>query len=344
MYNPSRQAWAFQSGTLARFAAHHPYNTELDFSSIRRCLARWYENNRRDLPWRRTSDPYAIWVSEIMLQQTRVAAVIPYYERFLSRFPDARALARASEHEVLTLWSGLGYYSRARNLQKAAKQVAATGAFPRDYEEIRNLPGIGVYTAAAVASIAFGLPYAVVDGNVRRVAVRIAGDDNADVQGIASGLLDRREPGRSNQALMELGAVVCTPRDPTCARCPIKSHCAAYSSGLQASLPAPRAKPETVRLERTLVLILKRGRILVAPSPRVRGFWDLPEPSPGIRKGSHLGTFRHTILHRQYTFAVCAGSIVRRASGMRWIALARLDELPLSTAAKKALRCLNGIG
>ena len=199
--------------------------------------------HQRDLPWRRTRDPYAIWISEIMLQQTRVAAVIPYYERFLKRFPRVEDLAQASETEVLSLWSGLGYYSRARNLQKAARQIVEAGGFPRDYASIRELAGVGDYTAAAVASIAFGLPHAAVDGNVRRVVMRLAGDAAADVGAIATQLLDRRDPGRWNQAVMELGATVCLPREPLCAGMPcigrMPSSAAAAS---RRELPPPKKK------------------------------------------------------------------------------------------------------
>ncbi|MEP6963562.1 MAG: A/G-specific adenine glycosylase, partial [Acidobacteriota bacterium] len=183
----------------------------MDHVAIRKALTRWFGRHQRDLPWRRTRDPYAIWISEIMLQQTRVAAVIPYFERFLQRFPKIADLAAADETEVLTIWAGLGYYSRARNLQKAAQQVAAAGAFPETFESIRDLAGIGDYTAGAVASIAFALPHPAVDGNVRRVVMRLAGSAEVDVAAEATALLDRRNPGAWNQALMELGAVVCLP-------------------------------------------------------------------------------------------------------------------------------------
>ncbi len=276
-----------------------------------------------------------------MLQQTRVAAVIPYYERFLARFPDPSSLAQAPETEVLALWGGLGYYSRARNLHKAAQRIAAQRSFPRDYASIRALPGVGDYTAAAIASIAFGLPHAVVDGNVRRVAARLANDARADVQAIAEGLLDRRHPGRSNQALMELGALVCLPRDPRCAGCPVSAHCEAYRHGAQASLPPPRIKPATVRLALTLLLIRRGEKVLLVSSPRVQGFWDLPEPGPQALAGERLGLFRHAILNRQYTLEVCQGIIRRRLPGSLWCSVGDLKKIPLSTTAKKALRCLD---
>src|SRR5580692_2995461 len=183
-----------------------------------------------------------------MLQQTRVAAVIPYYERFLKRFPNAAALAQAPEEELLTAWSGLGYYTRARNLQSAARQIVERGSFPRAYHEIRELAGVGDYTAAAVASIAFGLPHAVVDGNVRRVTARIT-NGKGDTQEIADLLLERKNPSRSNQALMELGAVICLPRDPLCAECPIVKQCEARKLGTQNELPGKRVKLATIHLK-----------------------------------------------------------------------------------------------
>ncbi|HWB95145.1 MAG TPA: A/G-specific adenine glycosylase, partial [Bryobacteraceae bacterium] len=207
--------------------------------SFAAALLAWYARSHRDLPWRRTRDPYRIWISEIMLQQTRAQAVIPYYEKFLDRFPTVEALAEAPEHDVLAAWSGLGYYSRARNLQKAAVAITAAGGFPREYEELRRLPGIGPYTAAAIASIAFGLPHAVLDGNVMRVVARLE-NDPADIaspktrarfQQRAQELLDPREAGHFNQAIMELGATLCLPRAPQCLLCPVAGECRALAAG-----------------------------------------------------------------------------------------------------------------
>jgi A/G-specific adenine glycosylase len=310
--------------------------------ALRKQLARWYQRNARELPWRLTRDPYAIWISEIMLQQTRVAAVIPHYHRFLAHFPDAAALARASEAEVLTAWSGLGYYSRARNLRKAAQAIAALGDFPRDYVGIRDLSGVGDYTAAAVASIAFGLPHAVVDGNVRRVIVRLANDGKVDVQEAADRLLDRKNPGRSNQALMELGALVCLPREPLCDVCPVVGHCEARRQGTQAELPLKRPRGEVQRIRVVLLAIRKQGKILLTPSRRVQGFWDLPEPFPGARAGSVCGSFRHSIMNTQYVFEVKEATVDRSPKGSRWWEESRLMEIPLSTTAKKALGRLTG--
>jgi A/G-specific adenine glycosylase len=311
--------------------------------SLRTKLTRWYDLAKRDLPWRRTRDPYAIWISEVMLQQTRVAAVIPYYERFLRRFPDPAALAQAPEPELLAMWSGLGYYSRARNLQKGARQVVEQGEFPRDFASLLELAGIGTYTAAAIASISFGLPHAVVDGNVRRVLARLTNDGYADTQAVADRLLDRHDPARWNQAVMELGATVCLPREPRCGECPVAAHCAAYRAGTQRELPLKRAKPAPEHLQRTLLIIRRRGRILLTPSARVTGFWDLPEPEPGVKMGAVLGEFTHTITHRHYRFAVRETAALRPSGDARWHSEKTLTGLPLSTTAKKALKLYNAL-
>lgn len=307
-------------------------------TAIRAALIRWYQRVKRDLPWRRTRDPYAIWISEIMLQQTRVAAVIPYYEKFLAAFPDAPALAAAPEQQVLAMWAGLGYYSRARNLQKAAKSMF-DGVFPRFFEQIRELAGIGDYTAAAISSIAFGLPYAAIDGNVRRVISRLTGS-NDDLPIKAARLLDRHDPGRWNQAVMELGATVCLPRDPLCGACPLARFCRARRDGRQHEFPEKKKKPAPQRLERTLLVIRRKNRILLRPSTRVKGFWDLPEPFETAKAGAVLGSFRHTITFRHYTFEVREGTAKRVPGDFRWVRAAELDHIPLGTTAKKALRCL----
>lgn len=308
--------------------------------SIRGALTRWYESAKRDLPWRRTSDPYAIWISEIMLQQTRVAAVIPYYEKFLREFPDAAALARAPEDRVLTLWAGLGYYSRARNLQKAARQIAGAGEFPRDHASIRELAGVGDYTAAAIASIAFDLPHAAIDGNVRRVAARLAGSH--DAADLPHRLLDRADPGRWNQAMMELGATICLPRNPICEECPVAKFCEARKRNAQHEFPAKRPKRASLRLKRTLLWIRRGERILLVPSSRVRGFWDLPEKISHAKIGAELGEFRHTILHRHYRFTVRAAEC-QKTPKLRWFDLRELGKIPLSTVAKKALATFEGV-
>ena len=214
-------------------------------ATIRKLLGIWYDANARKLPWRQTGDPYEILVSEIMLQQTRVNAVIPYYQKFLSRFPTAESLAAAPESVLLSAWSGLGYYSRARNLQKTARTIVELGHFPTDHGQILELPGVGAYTAAAVASIAFRSPHAAVDGNVIRVTSRLSaevGDIGASattkrLTAFAQQLLDHSNPGRHNQAMMELGATICLPRSPNCKECPVASHCSARTQGLENELP-----------------------------------------------------------------------------------------------------------
>jgi len=273
-----------------------------------------------------------------MLQQTRVAAVIPYYRRFLQRFPDASAVAAAPEAELLALWSGLGYYSRARNVQKAARELVARGGFPKEHGELLSLPGIGDYTAAAVASIAFGRPHAAVDGNVRRVIARLANDADAEATAFASRLLDRKDPGGWNQAMMELGATICIPRQPLCDACPVASNCAARIAGTQNDFPRKRKKPDVVRLERTLLVIRRGSTILLVPSPRVKGFWDLPEPFPGARSGAELGSFTHAITNKRYHFRVKEATNAKMPSGARWFALKTLPEIPLGTTARKALK------
>jgi A/G-specific adenine glycosylase len=236
--------------------------TQLKPRSLRTFQSRlldWFRAHRRELPWRASRDPYRIWVAEIMLQQTRVAAVIPYYDRFLRRFPDVRALARARQSEVLKYWSGLGYYSRARNLHAAAKTIFAkhNGEFPRHLEAALSLPGIGNYSAAAVLSIAYDEPFAVLDGNVARVLARLGavrGDLREprtwrNLSETASQLLARRAASDWNQALMELGETICTPQSPECADCPIHRWCDAHAQGLADEIPAPRKKRAAVNIK-----------------------------------------------------------------------------------------------
>lgn len=324
-------------------------------ASIRRRLLSWYHEHKRDLPWRRTRDPYQVWISEIMLQQTRVAAVIPYYEGFLDRFPDVHALAAAPEQELLAAWAGLGYYSRARNLQKAAQKIQETGGFPRDYASLRSLPGVGDYTAAAIASIAFELKHAVLDGNVIRVLSRFTGEagsvDSIPVRNrlreVAERMLDPRRAGEFNQALMELGATVCRPKQPQCLICPLADQCVARQLGKQTELPLKLGRPSAVRVDKQLLVIERAGRILIWQRPgdhrRLAGFWELPEPGqlPGARVGARIGRFRHTIVNTNFRFDVFQASVVLVPKGFRWLAKKRTHEIPLSTTAKKALACLN---
>jgi A/G-specific adenine glycosylase len=315
-------------------------------------LLAWYRRGHRDLPWRRTGDPYRIWVSEIMLQQTRAQAVIPYYQRFLDRFPTVEALAGAAEQDVLALWAGLGYYSRARNLRSAAQQAVAAGGFPRDYAAIRALPGIGDYTAAAIASIAFGLPYAAIDGNVLRVAARLE-NDSADIgsartrerfRAIVQQWMGRSQPGVFNQALMELGATVCLPANPLCRDCPLARECRALQAGTVAQLPVKLRKVEPVAIAAVLLLARRGGRVLLrqkeAGARRMAGFWELPAPEelPGSRAGKTWGEFRHTITRHHYTFTVRSAGVDRVGANFRWFSAGELAGIPLSTTARKALK------
>jgi A/G-specific adenine glycosylase len=319
---------------------------------VSRLLLAWYARGHRDLPWRHSRDPYAIWVSEIMLQQTRAQAVIPYYRRFLARFPTVAALAAAAEDDVLALWSGLGYYSRARNLRRAAQRIATAGGFPRDYDAIRALPGIGDYTAAAIGSIAFDLPFAVLDGNVLRVVARVtndasdisAGRTRARFREIAQQWMDPRQPGHFNQALMELGATVCLPRHPLCLVCPLAVCCRARQEGTAAQLPVKLRKTAPVRLNGVLLVVRHRGRILLrrrdAAASRMAGFWDLPAPEdlPAAKLGARIGEIRHTITHHHYTLEVRGATAgLPDREGFRWFPIAQLTEIPFSTTARKAL-------
>jgi A/G-specific adenine glycosylase len=253
-----------------------------ELQQFRSLLLEWFRQCQRDLPWRKNRDPYRIWISEIMLQQTRVAAVIPYYERFLGRFPDVTALAEAPQEEVLRFWSGLGYYSRARNVHSAAQQIVARhgGKFPSSHPEVLALSGIGEYTAAAILSIAFDDKHAVLDGNVARVISRlkaIRGDLREPgrwrkLQSSAEQLLLRESAGDWNQAMMELGATVCTPRSPQCWLCPLAQFCEARKLGIAESLPEKRKKRATVRVQLVSAILLDAGNnsLLLRP-PKTLG-------------------------------------------------------------------------
>jgi A/G-specific adenine glycosylase len=294
----------------------------------RQKLLAWYRKNRRDLPWRRTKDPYAIWVSEIMLQQTRVVAAIPYYERFLSRFPDVHALARSRIDDVLALWSGLGYYGRARRLHEAARRVSRRG-FPRTEAQWRELPGIGPYAAAAISSIAFEEPAAAVDGNVVRVLSRFHAK-NGPVRDLAQAWLSPRSPGDHNQALMELGATVCLPRSPLCPRCPLSSSCKGRLDPRR--FPAPRARKPVTEERMSVALILRGGKVQLRRRPAtglLAGMWELPPAKP---RGAPLAVLKHSVLDRRQVISVYAG---RPRRGGRFFG--DLSRIPLTAAAKKCV-------
>jgi A/G-specific adenine glycosylase len=266
--------------------------------ALRRRLLGWYDAGHRELPWRfpqHAADPYRVWLSEVMLQQTRVATVLPYYERFVARFPTLGALATAREDDVLALWGGLGYYARGRNLAAAAREAMARhGGLPASLAALRALPGFGPYTAGAVASIAFAIPAAAVDGNVARVLARLGavrGDPSgtrfrARIDALAQELVDPRRPGDLNQALMELGATLCSRRAPACDRCPVAPLCAARAAGSAASLPAARRRPERRALALACAVVRRHGAILLARRPAhglFGGLWAPPaaEVAPG---------------------------------------------------------------
>jgi len=336
-------------------------------------LLAWYAACQRDLPWRRTRDPYAIWVSEIMLQQTRVETVIPYYRRFLDRFPTATALAEAPPDDVLAAWSGLGYYRRARLLLDGARAVAARGGIvPGDRDGLLAIPGIGRYTAGAVASIAFGQAVGLVDGNVARVLARLfAIEDDMRKGGmrvaerVADAIVARRDPGAWNQALMELGATVCTPRGPRCDVCPVASRCQALAQGRVAELPHLSAKkpPRAGRVQMLVATREEDSAILLARRTTDRlfgGMWEPPSVDGPARsraslvawlpvgRVSRVGEVEHVLSHRALTIDVLRATLLPGASpgappdgagydALRIVSLGRLDELGISTLARKVM-------
>ena len=328
-----------------------------NISRMRHELLEWYDRCKRDLPWRQTQDPYAIWVSEIMLQQTRVAAVIDKYKMFLGRFPTVQALAEANEQEVLALWSGLGYYRRARMLHKAAQAVIAdwAGTMPGTAVELRELPGIGSYTAAAIASIAHGEPIAVVDGNVERVLSRIRGWESHDAAGeaavrrrveeFAATLVDPRRPGDFNQAMMELGATVCTPRNPQCLVCPWARDCRTLGEH-----KTPKRAPMTTR-EMACVLAVRKGKaesVLLeqraATNSVMPGMWELPACKDEDAAGREPAmTVRHAIMQVNYVvrvYAMAPGQATRIAkakSHRRWVSTDEAGSMALTGLARKVL-------
>ena len=333
--------------------------TSTELISFRQALLHWFATQQRDLPWRRTRDPYAIWISEIMLQQTRVAAVIPYYQRFIARFPTMAALAEAPEDDLLAHWAGLGYYYRARNLQRAAQQAHDAGAFPRDYAGMRQLPGIGDYTAAAIGSIAYDLPHAVVDGNVLRVLSRVLADGTniASLSGkrhfaaIADTVLDSSHPGTFNQAMMELGATVCLPKNPQCLVCPVSPWCRARQAGTQADFPLKIVPRKSVKETRTLFWIEDRERRILAwqrpaTSRLMPGFWELPEARqlPAVAPLLKLGSFRHGITFHNYVFEIWTAAPPPVPDGCAWIELSKIKDLPVSTVLRKSVRVAQAKG
>lgn len=301
-----------------------------------RKLLAWYRVNRRDLPWRRTKDPYRIWVSEVMLQQTRVAAVLDYYKRFLKRFPTVRALALAKEQDVLAAWSGLGYYRRARMMHAAAKEVVKRGGrFPTSAEGLRELPGIGRYTSAAIASIAYGERVAVVDGNVQRVLLRLTRrheGDGLDFWELSQRLIPSKAPGDFNQAMMELGATVCTPKNPLCGSCPVKRYCAGRGEHVIA------VRPERKKAALDYALVVQGAKVKLNQRDKkatlMAGMWELPS-LPEQSRVPALVT-RHSITTTDYEVRVH-----RSEAKGRWVSLNEVEKLPLTGLTRKILRKAN---
>jgi A/G-specific adenine glycosylase len=342
-------------------------------------LLAWYRHNGRELPWRGSPDPYAIWVSEVMLQQTRVETVIPYFERWMGRFPSVAELASASEQEVLNAWEGLGYYSRARNLQHAAQIVVTEydGELPRDLKALRQLPGIGRYTAGAIASIAFGLDEPTLDGNLRRVLARVfnveqPADASSGERVLWSLAAENLPPGKAgdyNQALMDLGAMICTPRDPACERCPVSELCRAYALGLQGQRPVIKPKAAIPQRVQAAAVVSRRGCVLLARRPSkglLGGMWEFPkgdaipngeldgdpprelettlETEYGLRArvGDPLGTLKHAYTHfRVQVHAYrCELISIERNERLKWVRLSELGDYPMGKVDRGIARRL----
>jgi A/G-specific adenine glycosylase len=312
---------------------------------FRRRLLRWFQEFQRTLPWRGETDPYRILVSEIMLQQTRVAVVEDRYRKFVAQFPSVDRLARARQETVLAAWSGLGYYRRARALHQAAKEIAARGAFPATADELRELPGIGRYTAAAVASIAFGQPVAVVDGNVKRVLERVTHQQapikqmaEEDYWQAAGELLDKCRPGDFNQAMMELGALVCLPAQPLCHACPVAGLCS--SRGPTEKVKGPQRRKAVLQY----ALARRNGSVLLRQRDResslMPGMWELPEIGPVKRDGTPLLTLRHSITITDYSVHVFSSRDASTKIG-RWVPVHAAERLPLTGLTRKILRRLS---
>jgi A/G-specific adenine glycosylase len=343
--------------------------------SLRRAVLTWYDQHARDLPWRRSRDPYRVWISEIMLQQTQVETVRPYFERFVARFPSVIALAAADEADVLRMWEGLGYYRRARQVHQAARQIVQQheGRFPKQAEQVRGLPGIGRYTAGAVLSIAFDQRQPILEGNTLRLYSRLLGylDDPRRSAGqqklweFAEAILPHHRVGRFNQAMMELGSQICKPRQPACALCPLARLCPTRAHGWQARIPAESKKARYESIAETAVIVQRRGRVLLrrcGPGERWEGLWDFPrfarESSVGqlvdiaeqverqtgvrVRLGSQLAQLKHTVTRFRITLT-CFEASYRAGRPLdgencRWVSADELTRYPLSVTGRKLSR------
>jgi A/G-specific adenine glycosylase len=316
--------------------ARFPFQNAADSRKFRRKLLDWFRFYKRDLPWRATRDPYRVWISEIMLQQTRVAVVVHRYNLFTQRFPTVEALAAAPLEDVLAAWSGLGYYRRARMMHMAAREVVTerAGELPTSSEAWRELPGIGRYTAAAIASIALNEPVAVVDGNVERVLLRLYGHPlkACELWAAAQALLSRRSPGDFNQAMMELGATICTPKAPACRKCPVHEDCA--TRGEHVTSPAPAR----IRRDVSYALATRGGKVALVQRDHCEslmpGMWELPPAN--VNGEPPLLTVKHAITSTDYTVRIYPDTPARLA--VRWVQIPKLPLLPLTGLARKVLR------
>lgn len=337
-------------------------------------LLQWYTKRRRILPWRGHPDPYAVWVSEIMLQQTRVETVIPYFERWMKLFPNVNALAAAKERDVLNAWEGLGYYARARNLRKAAKIVAShfNGQLPRDPQALRQLPGIGRYTAGAIASIAFNMDEPALDGNIRRVLSRVFDvSERADSSAgetilwdLAARNLPKGKAGDYNQALMELGATVCLPKNPRCSLCPLKPLCKARKNGTQELRPVLKPKKKTPHYVYAAAVIVRRGRALLSRRPSdglLGGMWEFPnarvEADPAgeletalkkalrlrVKRGEAVGVFRHAYSHFKILVHAycCTIASTPTNKNLQWVKLSELKNFPMGKVDREIAEKMN---
>ncbi len=348
-------------------------------SGFRRRLLAWFDRSKRDLPWRRTRSAYRIWLAEVMLQQTQVETVIPYYRRFLRRFPSLRALAAAPLDDVLAVWAGLGYYSRARSLHAAARTIVdeRRGRIPRRLDDLLALPGVGRYTAGAVASIAFGVRAPVVDGNVTRVLCRVfnvASDPTAArtksrLWALAADLVPADRPGDFNQAMMELGSTVCTPADPACPRCPVSGECEAFRLGRQRSLPRTPKRKQTPHHDVAVGLIRRRGKLLITKRPldvMLGGLWEFPggkrrrgesleaalrrevreETGLDVQVGEHAVSVKHAYSHFRVTlhafWCACPRGRVRpvKCDAFKWVRPDDLAGYPFPAGSVRIIEAL----
>ena len=320
-----------------------------DPGRIAHLIERWFSRHQRPLPWRDAYDPYRVWVSEVMLQQTRVEVVLPYFARFLERFPTLDALASATDDAVTTAWSGLGYYRRAKMLRAGAAAVVERfgGVIPAHVDELLTIPGIGRYTAGAIASIAFEERAPIVDGNVARVLSRILALETDPWPAAGALVAASRSPRALNQGLMELGALICKPRNPSCLVCPVHDHCIARATGRIDELPPPKPKKATRALTIPLYLVRdRRGRVLMrrASGALMDAMYHLPHGNASLLEGESftaerrelLGSFRHTVTTRKIEFVVYAATVPRRPAGYEWIA--EVDAVPHPSYVRKALR------